>query len=164
MKELMEKISSYHIFNYLVPGVVFVSLLKTYTSYNIVVPENIFVMAFLYYFVGLVVSRIGSLVLDPILKKIKFVIFADYKDYTVAEKEDSAVSTLSEVNNMYRSLASVFFLLILSKIYELIIKTFPTLYPWTFSVLFLLLLVMFLFAYRKQTSYVKRRVDKIIQK
>ena len=66
VNELVNKISSYNIFNYLLPGIVFATLADKMINYPIA-NHNILVAAFLYYFVGLVVSRFGSLVIEPLL-------------------------------------------------------------------------------------------------
>jgi predicted ATPase with chaperone activity len=39
---------------------------------------------------------------EPFLKKIKFVTFADYKDFLEIQKIDPTISDLSEENNIYR--------------------------------------------------------------
>jgi hypothetical protein len=114
--------------------------------------------AFLYYFVGLVVSRFGSLVLEPLLKRVSFVRFADYRDFIAASKKDPQIDVLSEANNTYRTLCSLFSLLLLLKLYVKVEGRFPLLRDWDATVLAVLLLVMFLFSYRKQTSYITRRI------
>lgn len=117
MGDLINKISSYNLFNYLFPGIVFVALSKEITAYSFV-QQDILVGAFLYYFIGLVISRFGSLVVEPILKKIKFIEFADYKDFVVASQKDPQIEILSEANNTYRTLLSMFLLVFLLKLYE----------------------------------------------
>ena len=102
MKEILDKITSYNLFNYLLPGVLFVVILDKLTIYSFA-QENLVIGAFVYYFVGLVVSRTGSIVVEPLLKKIGFVKFDDYKDFVVAAKNDSKIDVLSESNNMYRT-------------------------------------------------------------
>ena len=157
MNELLSKISSYNIFNYLLPGIIFAVLADDMIRYPIV-QQDIFVGAFLYYFLGLVVSRFGSLIIEPLLKRLSFVHFADYKDFVAASKKDSQLELLSEVNNTYRTLCSLFSLLLLLKVYTNIEETFPVVKEWDAAVLALLLLIMFLFSYRKQTSYITRRI------
>ena len=61
MDGLLDKISSYNIFNYLLPGSLFAVIADAVTDYRLI-QEDIVVGLFLYYFIGLVVSRIGSLV------------------------------------------------------------------------------------------------------
>jgi hypothetical protein len=157
MNELLAKLSSYNVFNYLLPGIVFAILAGDIIHYPII-QKNIVTGAFFYYFVGLVVSRFGSLIIEPLLKWLRFVRFADYKDFVAASQKDAKLDVLSEVNNTYRTLASLISLLLLLKLYMKIEERFPRLNEWNWTVLAVLLLVMFLFSYRKQTSYITRRI------
>lgn len=157
MKDLLDKLSSYNLFNYLFPGVLFAVLSKEITTYSFL-QENLVTGAFVYYFIGLVVSRFGSLLIEPILRKLSFLKFADYKDFISASQKDSKIELLSEINNMYRTLTSLFILLILLKIYELIESKFLILKDWNSYILLALLLFMFLFSYRKQTNYIIKRI------
>lgn len=86
MKDLIDKLTTYNIFNYLFPGVLFVVLAKATTDYNFI-QENNFLGAFLYYFIGMTISRFGSVVIEPILRKINFVKFRDYQEYAKASKQ-----------------------------------------------------------------------------
>jgi len=114
--------------------------------------------AFLYYFVGLVVSRFGSLVIEPVLRRTSFIRFAAYKDFVAASKKDDQLNLLSEVNNTYRTLCAVFSLLLIVKVYGLVEGRYPVFKGWDATVLSLLLLVLFLFSYKKQTAYVTKRI------
>jgi len=158
MKELLDKISSYNLFNYLFPGVLFAVISNKTTAYSFL-QENFIVGAFVYYFIGLVVSRFGSLLIEPILKKIEFLKFADYKDFVAASKRDTKIDLLSEINNMYRTLCSMFTLLLLLKLYELIESKLPVLKDWNTHILLASLLIMFLLSYRKQTKYITKRIE-----
>ena len=71
MEDLIKKISSYNLFNYLFPGIVFVVLAKMITPYSFL-HEDIILGIFIYYFVGLSISKFGSLVIEPLLKKTSF--------------------------------------------------------------------------------------------
>ena len=157
MNELLNKLSAYNVFNYLLPGIVFAGLAEQVVHHPIVL-RDIFTSAFLYYFVGLVVSRFGSLIIEPLLKYVSFVKFADYEHFVAASRTDPKLEVLSEVNNTYRTLASAFSLLILLRIYVSLEGTFPRLKEWGSALLAALLLAMFLLAYRKQTSYITRRI------
>ena len=157
MQEIINKLTSYNLFNYLLPGVLFVALLDRFTIYSLT-QENLIVGAFIYYFVGLVISRFGSLLIEPFLKWISFLKFADYKDFISASKEDPMINVFSEVNNMYRTFSAMFILLILVKIYEHFQYKFLLLARWNPYILILLLLIMFLFSYKKQTAYISKRV------
>jgi hypothetical protein len=157
MTELLDKISSYNLFNYLLPGVLFAVIASKLTHYSFLGYEVV-AAAFLYYFIGLVVSRFGSLVIEPLLKFTGFVKFAEYKNFVAASKKDPKIELLSEVNNTYRTLCALFVLLLLLKLYEQLGVRWPFLERFYVIVLIVLLLVTFAFAYRKQTEYVKKRI------
>ena len=160
MKEVIDRLSSYNIFNYLLPGIIFVGLGKEITSISLV-QDNLLIGLFFYYFIGLIISRIGSLTLEELLrnKKIKFIKFAEYEDYIKASKLDPKIEILSEQNNMYRSLCMLSIALILLKIYDL---AWGSGLPDNAVVIFIFLiglLVLFLLSYKKQTEkYVVKRV------
>ena len=109
METLLGKLSSYNIFNYLFPGIIFVIIAENLTRFTFI-QKDVFLGLFLYYFIGLVISRIGSLVIEPILRRL--VKFANYGDFIAASKIDNKIELLSENNNMYRTLCSLFLLLI----------------------------------------------------
>lgn len=157
MNELLTKLSSYNLFNYLLPGVLFATIGGPIVHYQLI-QKDIVSGLFVYYFLGLVVSRLGSLILEPLLRRFSFVRFANYSDFVAASKKDPQIEVLSEGNNTYRTLCSLFGLLLLLKLYETIEWRFPSLAPRRLMVIIVLLFILFLFSYRKQTSYITKRV------
>lgn len=160
MKDILSKISSYNLFNYLLPGIVFAVLAEWITTYKII-QSDIIVGLFLYYFCGLVVSRIGSLIIEPAMKKISFVKFAPYKDYVLASAKDPTLETLSEVNNMYRTLCALFLMLLATKAFEAITLWLNLDSKASIYIFFVVLSVLFAFSFRKQTKYIAKRVDEV---
>lgn len=158
MKEILDKISSYNIFNYLFPGVLFVIIAKHTTDYNLI-QEDTLIGAFLYYFIGMTISRFGSIFIEPFLKWIKFVKFSDYKKYIHASRQDTKIDLLSEVNNTYRTLNSMMFLLLILKGYNSLSKKYSFDDTVSLVLLTLLVFVLYLFSYRKQTNYITKRID-----
>ena len=157
VKEILNKLSSYNLFNYLLPGIIFVVLANRFTRYSFI-QHDIVIGLFLYYFIGLSISRLGSLAIEPILKRISFLQFADYDDFVTASKNDDKIELLSEVNNTYRTICSLFCMLLLLKLYEKIEGRFPVLNEWDGFVVIVLLLLIFLLSYRKQTIYLIKRI------
>ena len=94
-KEILDKLSSYNLFNYLLPGIIFVVVASNVTHYDFI-QDDIVIGVFLYYFIGLVISRFGSLVIEPILKHFSFIQFADYKDFIAASKTISHMPSIAE--------------------------------------------------------------------
>ncbi len=157
MNDLLNKISSYHLFNYLLPGCLFAVIASNITHRHFV-QQNVLTAFFVYYFYGLVISRVGSLVLEPLLRRVKFVRFVDYSRFVAACKKDPKIDILSESNNMYRTLCSLLVLLMLVRVYALVEVRYPSFQRWDEMILVIALLAMFLFSYRKQTNYINRRV------
>ena len=157
MEKLLEKLTSYNLFNYLLPGIIFSILLEKTTSYSII-QDNIIIEGFLAYFIGLLISRISSLIIEPTLKKIKFVKFSEYKDFVQASKDDNKIELLSETNNTYRVFISLFFILMIIIIYEQFFQKIVC-DEYTNIIGIVLLLILFLFSYRKQTNYITQRIE-----
>lgn len=160
MEKILDKLTSYHLFNYLLPGVLFSIALERLTLYSLPY-ENLIIVAFVYYFVGLIVSRFASLVIEPLLRWMGFLKFARYEDFVAAAKGDSKIEVLLETNNMYRSFVSATVLLVVAKGYELSSHKVSFLENYKWWILIAILFVIFLVSYRKQTSYIKRRVESV---
>jgi hypothetical protein len=158
MKEIMEKISSYNLFNYLLPGALFAVIAERISDYKIVQKDTV-IGLLLYYFIGLVISRVGSLIVEPISKRVGFVVFSDYNDFVRASQDDAKIELFSEINNMYRTLCSLFVVLLVLKIYSVAESACGFIKDWGIYGVLILLLTMFLFAYRKQTEYIRKRVS-----
>ncbi|HAS6111664.1 hypothetical protein [Vibrio atlanticus] len=159
MKELISKISSYNLFNYLFPGALFVVLLEQLTVFSLK-QEDIVLSVFFYYFIGLVISRLGSIVIEPLLKLFRVVKFAEYANYVAASKIDELIVTLSEQNNMYRTLCSVMLCLGGAKLWEVYASDFPWLSENFETLVIIVLGALFVLAYRKQTAYISSRVER----
>jgi len=157
MKELLDKLTSYNLFNYLLPGVLFAIISGKFSANSLTLGDAI-VGAFVCYFIGLAISRFGSLIIEPTLKKISFVKFSDYSAYVTASKQDPTLEILSEANNMYRTLSSMLVLLILYKFYGWIELKLSSLRASDPYILIVLLLILFLYSYRKQTQYITKRI------
>ena len=113
IKDLLERLSSYNVFNYLLPGVLFAAIGDKLTTYTLL-HDDMVVALFVYYFYGLVISRLGSLIVEPLLKRSRFIRFAPYKDFVATSRVDTKIEILSEANNMYRTLCALFVCLIVS--------------------------------------------------
>lgn len=155
MSELLQKLSTYNIFNYLFPGVVFVILLNRYTEINLVV-DDVILGIFLYYFFGLVLSRIGSILIEPALRCTKIVEFSDYARFIRASKLDDKIELLSEVNNMHRTIIAMLVVLLAISICNGSVTCLLT-------TGLLGIVTLFVLSYRKQTSFITKRIDEALR-
>ena len=123
--------------------------------------ENMGEEIMVYYFMGLIINRISSLIVKPILKRCRFIHEVPYSDYAKAAKVDSKIDVLSETNNYFRALLTSCLLLIVMAILQISvcnIKWFSLNWKWL-SLIFLSLL--FLFAYKKQTKFICKRIEAV---
>lgn len=136
--------------------------------------ENLFI----YYFVGMILSRVGSILIERILRSLKvnnkktgtkdpYLKFAEYGDYIDACNKDPLISTLNEVNNTYRTLIATMFAIICAKLYD------SFLLDWVnhlgvvantivFAIICLLTIWLLIYSYKKQTDYIRARVQKCV--
>ncbi len=158
MKDLLDKLISYNIFNYLLPGVLLAVIVSAITSFKLL-QDDLLTSAFVYYFLGAVVSRVGSLIVEPAMKRYGFISFAPYDDYVSASKNDPKLEILSETNNMYRTLCALILLVTVVYLYDLASRYHPFFKTLVPAMVILLLLALFLASYKKQTAYIVKRVS-----
>jgi len=161
MDELLKKLSSYNIFNYLLPGVLFAVLASALTDLPLV-QADILLGLFLYYFFGLVISRIGSLIVEPVLRKLGFVTYADYPNYVKACSKDELLPTLSEANNMYRTICAMILCIGAAVLYNWLTEACPSARQSGPAAILTALFLLFLFSFRKQSSYITNRVNIVV--
>jgi hypothetical protein len=75
-----------------------------------------------------------------------------------ASKEDDRIELLSEVNNTYRTISSALLLLLLLMVYDDIVINPENGFELSNYSILLLLFLLFIFSYRKQTTYITKRV------
>lgn len=157
MEELLSKLSAYNILNNLLPGIMFCVIGERITDWPLVQSDAITAL-FVYYFIGLIINRVGSIFLEPILKLIHFVSFVPHERYLAASKKDALLPELSQTNNLLRSLIAMAVCLLLMMLSTRLATTFPWLSANFSQVGMVLLLLFLLLSYRKQTSYIVKRV------
>jgi hypothetical protein len=162
IESIINKLSTYNVFNYLFSGIIFVVLIKYFDNINLYLDFSIsylnIVNLFIFYFIGLTISRVGSLIVEPIYRRC-IVKFADYSDFIKVERIDKKLNILSEQNNIYRTFTSLFLVLIIfhfikkcdSNICIFLIKYYE-------DVLIIFLFILYAVSYYKQTKYITNRI------
>ena len=139
------------------------SLGERLTSFSLI-QRSWIVGIVLYYFIGLVISRVGSLIVKPVLERIGFVKEAPYEDYVEASESDSRIGILSAQNTMFRTLCAMCIMLMGLKIGEKVMGILPWGADAYDSIVLVSLFMLFLFSYRKQAQDVVRRVRYVGEK
>lgn len=160
MNSFIEKLGSYQIMTNLLPGIFFGIGLKLLIGITLPL-QNTGEEIIVYYFMGLIINRISSLIVKPFLNKCIFIKESTYSDYVKAEKIDPKIDELSETNNHFRALLTSSLLLIITKILKVQIcniKWISLNWKW---MLMIFLSILFLFAFKKQTNYIYKRIESI---
>jgi len=157
MNDLIAKISSYDIFNNLVPGAIFSFLLDWLGVASLNTP-SIITDFVLFYFLGLIVSRIGSVIVGPLLQLLRIIPKGDYRAFIEASQNDNKILTLLESRNLYRTLVALLLVTLLAYHMKGMAPAWMS-ESWRTTFLLAVLAVLFIFAYRKQNSFITRRVE-----
>lgn len=155
---IFAKISPYNIINYMIPGTIFCLLIKYLVGWNFIDFDNWYLSALVFYFSGMICSRVGSLVVEKCIKCLFGVRFADYADYLRAEKMDEMVGKLNQECNAFRTYVAMILILILAMLWNWVITNCPCIAGAQKVIFILFLLVLFLSSYVKQIGYVVKRV------
>ena len=155
------RISNYNLLNNLIPGAILCVVVKYLVDYDFIV-DNILEQVIIFYFAGVINGRVGSIVVEWFLKKACIVKFKNHDTYITAEEKDQKISSLSEINNMYRSLISVSLIALLLKLYKTVFENNCEFGPVTDWLLLGAFLILFILSYRKQTRYIVGRIDHVV--
>lgn len=160
---IIDKLSQYNFLTNILPGTVLCLLLHYFVGYNLLLSDY-YLAGILFYFAGIVNSRFGSLVVEPLLKRLKILVFAPYSDFVKAEKQDIKLTVISQENNTYRSYVSVMLIVLLAYLYKITLANIEVVANNEIVILLALLIVLFVCSYRKQTNYVRERVEANLKK
>lgn len=158
MSELLAKISSYELFSNLLPGALF-CIVCSHLGVFTLDEQNVILLLVVYYATGLSIGRIGSLVIEPLFRRLRWIQATPYDDFVLASKADEKIATLVEANNIYRGLLSTSLALLLAVLTFSLRNIVPSNPTLVVVLLSLLAMVLFAFAYMKQWSYIGRRVQ-----
>lgn len=166
MDKIVEKISSYNIFNNVLPGYLFLIFGGNIVGINF--DKDFLSMLIMAYFAGIVISRLSSIILEKILDKIltsigekrkdKEFVRLSYQEYVIASKLDEKIVIFNQDCNMYRSFCMLIIILIFLKVlsmYNIFNKINGN---FLHIMLLILLLILFVESYRKQNNYIVKRV------
>lgn len=164
MDELLKILKPYNIFTSLYPGYLFAIFCEeSIQNYIVSIHEKSVILGMCFcYFVGTLINKIGSLILEWGVQKIKFVKFASYENYISATRKDKKIELFSAVNNTYRSLCALFGVLFIMNLIVLLPQCILDLI-WNKFFFFATIFLIMIFAYRKQTEYVVKRVNKALE-
>ena len=117
LKSLSEKLSAYQLFNFIYPGAVFLGILS-YKGVPLGMLKEIWWFLLASYFLGMTISRFGSIVIESICLKFGWIEKYDIKRYADDIAKNSFTAILLELTNIYRTNCSMGILLFLCTIFK----------------------------------------------
>lgn len=158
MKEVFGKLDTYEILTNLFPGVFFGLGLNFLLDFQLPT-GGVINDIFAYYFLGLIVGRFGSVVVEPCLEKLRLIRYSPYLAFLKAEKCDAKIPSLLTASNYFRSLLAG--VLLFPVVWCL--KFLALRWDWFglhWKAVLVLALVLLLFAsYKKQIGFIRARVE-----
>ena len=149
INSLFNKLSAYQLLSLMLPGASLLGTLKFIFTIDIKVNENIWWFLLASYVVGIILSRIGSLLIEEVFKKMGFIKGYNVGNYIAKRKEDDMVETLLSFANLYRSFCALSIVLIIVTM----VKGYGFCDYWHYFLLEVLLLLLFAFSFCKQYNY-----------
>jgi len=158
VNDLLAKLTSYNIFNNLLPGALFCAA-ASYLGLFHISDTNVVVLIVAYYLVGLIIGRIGSVIIEPLLLRLGWIGYSPYDAFVKASKMDTKLDVLVETNNTYRALLSTAVCLLASLLLAYARKFLPENSILDQATTITAIAFLFFFAYRKQSMYIRKRVE-----
>jgi hypothetical protein len=157
---MFDKLDAYNLVANLVPGAALTYALNL-SGFPTPPPDDILAFLLVAFVAGVTVNRIGSLVLDPILrsKRLAFLKPKNYKSFVTSEREDSKLEILVANAGLYRTFFSggmVYFVLL---IFGLLADHIGFSARWTLSGSLVVAMIVFLFALKKEDDYIHQRLS-----
>ena len=155
---MFDKLDAYDVLANLVPGAALTYALH-FSQFPTPAPNDWAAFLLVAFVAGVTTNRIGSLILDPILRKLKFLKPKNYESFVASERSDKKLQTLVSNHGLYRTFftAGLIYLLLLG-----LSSMFPSLASAN-QLVFILFVVagmtVFLFAFRKEDDYIHTRVN-----
>ena len=164
MKTITERLSQYNFLTNLLPGTILCTMLRYLVGFDVGFSTEWYRLIVIFYFVGMVNNRVGSLLVEPILRRFGIIKPMPYETYVLAEQHDEKIRTLMTENNVYRSCLSVCLIVLISFGYKWLMDRFCFLEENTSLILLVFMIVLFVFSFRKQTRYISNRVKQADKK
>lgn len=155
---MFDKLDAYDILANLIPGAALTYALHV-SQFPTPDPKDWAAFLLVAFVVGVTTNRIGSIALDPLLRKISFLQQKDYEAFVAAEKKDPKLSTIVANHGLYRTFLTAG---LLYGVLLMVMWALPDL-DWKSPIVVLLAvlagLAVFAWALRKEDGYIHDRIE-----
>lgn len=153
---MFDKLDAYNLVANLVPGAALTYALH-FSGFPTPPPDKLGAFLLVSFVAGVTANRLGSLILDPALRRWKFLKQKDYLAFLVREKADTKLDALVANSGLYRTFftAGLIYLaaLVTSKITDGVSN------QALFTAFVVAGMIVFLFALKKEDGYIHSRIE-----
>jgi hypothetical protein len=157
---MFDKLDAYNLVANLVPGAALTYALH-FSGFPTPSPEKVVAFLLVAFVAGVTANRLGSLLLDPLLRRWKFLKTKDYHSFLMREKADRKLDALVANSGLYRTFFTAGF------IYLAAVVVAPVVSPIGGRALLVTFVIggmaVFLFAFRKEDGYIHSRVGRDLE-
>jgi len=155
---MFEKLDAYDLVANLVPGAALTYALH-FSEFPTPSPKDWAAFLLVAFVAGVTANRLGSLLLDPLLRWAKFLYPKNYDSFVDSEKDDRKLETLVANHGLYRTFftAGLIYLILIG-----VSHWFPSIASSNQLVFVLFVLAgmaVFLFAFQKEDGYIHTRIE-----
>ena len=153
---MFDKLDAYNLVANLVPGAALTYALD-FSDFPAPPPSDIGAFLLVSFVAGVTANRLGSLILDPLLRQWKFLRSKDYRAFLMREKGDQKLDALVANSGLYRTFFTAGLIYLIAVMAAPIVASIP---GQTLFVFFVIAgMVVFLFALRKEDGYIHSRIE-----
>jgi hypothetical protein len=153
---MFDKLDAYNLVANLVPGAALTYALH-FSKFPTPSPGHIGAFLLVAFVAGVTANRLGSLILDPLLRRLKFLKPKDYRSFLVREKEDDKLDALVANSGLYQSFftaGAIYLLALLSSAAAAYLTKQGLL-----TALVICGMLVFLFALKNEDGYIHSRIE-----
>lgn len=157
IEKIIEKLGMYNIFTNIIPGYVFLFVNSYYFNFKI---NNVVTITILSYFLGLTISRIGSITIGNILLKFSKEKGELYSKYIEATERDEKIELLLQERNSYRTYSTLFLICFIEYLCNIIRIKYSIPNDICYIIIFVILILILIYSisFCKYNKYIAERI------
>lgn len=157
---MFDKLDAYNIVANLVPGAALIYALN-FSGFPTPDPNDLGAFLLVSFVAGVLTNRLGSLVLDPILRcrRIKFLHPKNYKAFITSQKNDPKLDIIVANTGLYRTFVTAGIIYLLLFFADKLIDILKIESQIVFIIFVFIGLIISAFALRKEDNYIHERLS-----
>ena len=154
---MFEKLDAYDVVANLVPGAALTYALH-FSKFPTPAPTDWAAFLLVAFVAGVTTNRLGSLVIDPLLRRVKFLKPKKYDAFVASERTDKKLETLVANHGLYRTFFTAGLVYLVLNAVSVRFPSVATASQLVFVLFVIAGMVVFLFAFRKEDGYIHTRI------